>query len=78
MIMPTVGQRVRSKIAIDRFPDFLLDEIGLLGTVIESTEHVIVVKLDEHHDCLDEWENCLNWSADVAEEFWYEFETDFE
>lgn len=72
---PKVGQRVKTTGSIDMFPDYLIDEKGLMGTVDNSDEDGISVKLDKHFDCLNEWDNCIIYGA---WQIFSAYHTDFE
>ena len=79
---PKVGQRVKTKIEIDRYPHFCLDEIGLEGIVTYvdlSPNGCIEVKLDKTFEDLEEWGNCICWywtlsGDDIVRDFWDEIE----
>jgi hypothetical protein len=64
MTIFAVGARVRLKEAADVF-NLGLYPAGTAGTVIEADAqavpgmYVAVIKLDDHFDTLDEWDNCL-------------------
>ena len=71
-----IGLRVKTIKPIDRFPDFLLDETELKGTVNEVNDDGIWVKMDKHIPELDEWDNCINF-PDIEGgmmAFWFDME----
>ena len=71
---PKEGQRVKIISPIDRYPHFLIDELGLEGVVTSTTETTIEVKLDKHFPDLDEWENTIFYDAEIVEHYFNEFD----
>ena len=75
--MPTVGQRVTLVHEADRFPHALVPA-GATGTVNHVDAGMIGVRLDEHVEGLEEWENDLMFYAEqecaegesLARAFW--------
>lgn len=63
-----VGDRVRTKCPIDRYPDFLLNEVGLTGEVIEVQQDFgnVFVKMDRHFPELDYWEGTVQYMQDAC------------
>lgn len=58
---PYIGQRVIAKIAIDRFPQFIV-EVLATGTVSSVSAHhdgVIYVKMDKPIKGCEAWDNCV-------------------
>ena len=55
-----VGTRVRLAGPVDRYPFCLLDA-GTLGVVAVADEDAVGVRLDDHVEGLDEWDNVLRW-----------------
>lgn len=51
-----VGDRVRFKKDVDRFPQTIVRR-GETGTVARNEKGLFTVKLDRHHEALDEWAN---------------------
>lgn len=52
--------KVRLKAAVDRFPHFLANA-GLTGTLIECTDKCATIKMDEHLNGAEEWDNCIHF-----------------
>jgi hypothetical protein len=64
-----VGTRVVSISSIDRFDAFLIDEIGLTGTVeLMNDLGDLMVRLDKHFDELNDDDNCLTYPNDGDED----------
>jgi hypothetical protein len=59
-----VGKRVRLLNDVERFPHGIV-EAGAEGTIV-SFDRIVAVKLDEHHEWLDEWDNELHWYPENA------------
>ncbi|MTJ93586.1 MAG: hypothetical protein F8N36_12080 [Desulfovibrio sp.] len=57
---PPVGARVKLRADADWWPDFQVPA-GAGGTVVQADEAIISVKLDEHVDGAEGWENCIQW-----------------
>lgn len=57
----TVGTRVKLTHDVDRFPHFIADA-GMTGTVSNTDDGVICVKMDEHLAGAEEWGNEIVWS----------------
>ena len=64
--IPTIGERVRTREAIDRFPHFTIDK-DEQGVVDEINEDAIWIRMDRDlgTPCA-EWDNCLVISTDDA------------
>ena len=58
-----VGKHVRLVQQVERF-DAGIAEKGLTGKITEADQYNIYVKLDQHLEWLDEWDNCLMFSPD--------------
>jgi hypothetical protein len=62
--VPQPGERFRLAGPVDRFPHFLAPS-GTSGTVTYAEEHnIICLRMDEHLDGAEEWDNEIVWSAD--------------
>jgi hypothetical protein len=55
-----VGDRVKLKVEIDRYPNFVAPK-GAAGTVAEITSTHIHIKMDEPIRGCEEWDNCIMW-----------------
>lgn len=60
MNYPEVGQRVRLKHRVDRFPEFTVAG-GATGTINEVTDSLVSVKMDELIDGAKDFDNCLHF-----------------
>lgn len=60
VILPEVGQRVRLKHRVDRFPEFSVPA-GSTGTINEVTEGLVSVKLDHPVRGAEDFDNCLHF-----------------
>ncbi len=75
--LPEPGTRVILKSKVDRYPNGLWS-VGETGTVDSSTQGMIALKLDTHYPDLAEWDNCIEFYAEMdgktarqmVEEFW--------
>lgn len=56
----TVGTRVRLVSPADRYPNFIVMPGGM-GTVADVSDECLWVKMDEHIDGAEEWDNCIEW-----------------
>src|SRR6266446_9475397 len=61
---PREGMRVCNVRYIDRHPYFLLNQIGLTGTVTSVEKHLILVKMDESISGCQEWDNAIQLTDD--------------
>lgn len=66
-----VGDRVELARDVDRFPHFLAPK-GLTGVVSSLDEYVITVRLDEHLDGAEDWENEICWETSEQAEYFDE------
>jgi len=57
-----IGQRVRLRRNVERFPHFIAGA-GLTGTVSYVDAAMVGVKMDEHIDGCEEWDNEVMWYA---------------
>jgi len=57
-----VGQRVRLRRNVERYPHFIAGA-GLTGTVSYVDAAMVGVKMDEHIDGCEEWDNEVMWYA---------------
>jgi hypothetical protein len=55
-----VGTRWTLKFDVCRYPSFLA-AAGMIGTVIEADEGLVRLKMDEHLDGAEAWDNCIEW-----------------
>lgn len=69
LIPPQKGMRVRTIAYIDRYPFFLLDQVGLTGMVTSVEEHLILVKMDELIPGCEEWDNEIQLTDDEFGDF---------
>lgn len=60
---PVEGTRVRLRRDVDRYPFFIAPE-GATGTVVECSCDALLVKMDEHIDGCEEWDNEIMWTED--------------
>ncbi len=60
---PKVGARVRLRQDVDRYPHFIARE-GSTGVVSHSDDENFWVKLDDHLDGAEEWDNEVQWFGD--------------
>lgn len=37
---------------------------GMLGTIIELSDRILIIRLDDHRPELEEWDNELVWTSD--------------
>jgi hypothetical protein len=59
--LPPIGARVRLRRDVERYPHFIA-RAGMVGTVTEAdADSGVSVKLDEHLDGAEEWENQVKW-----------------
>lgn len=59
-MIPSVGERVRLKNDVERYPHFIA-RAGSVGTVTESDEELVSVRLDLPLVGAEEWENEVHW-----------------
>jgi hypothetical protein len=57
------GQRVISKCDVDRYPHFVIPE-GSKGTVTSREDHLILVKMDDPIEGMEDWNNELQITDD--------------
>lgn len=65
------GQRVRLKRDVDRYPSFIARK-GLVGTIVSTPgpDHMnLAVKMDEHLNGAEEWDNEIHWIEDLDMEW---------
>lgn len=60
---PRVGTKVRLKRNVERYPHFIAKK-GSTGVVTSSDEDNLWVKMDEHLDGAEEWDNEIQWFDD--------------
>lgn len=68
--VPPDGMRVQCTSSIDRYPHFLA-EGPLTGTVVDHGD-MFVVKVDQHIEGCEEWDNEVSY-CDLVEHFWDEW-----
>jgi len=74
MTKPNVGQRLRLRHNVERFPHFRAPA-GALGTVVsvETGErgqiYSVDVKLDETLKGAEPWDNCIVWDVAAGDDF---------
>lgn len=61
------GDRVELTEYVDRFP-FFCAAPGTQGTVTESSDSLLIVRMDEHIDGCEEWDNELIFNLPDDEE----------
>lgn len=54
------GARVRLTRDVDRYPHFVAPK-GAEGTITKNWDDLIAVKLDEHLEGAEEWDNEVQW-----------------
>ncbi len=59
----TENDRVRLTRNVERFPHFIA-RAGMVGTVTEATEEIVCIKMDEHLDGAEEWDNEVVWTPE--------------
>lgn len=63
--LPQVGDRFKVVKDVERYPYFI-NTTGMTGTVVEVVDHpvwgAIWLKVDQHLDGAEEWDNCIQWS----------------
>ena len=64
LLPPHEGMQVQTIMCIDLYPHFLLDSVGLIGTVTLVEEHLILVKMDEFIPGCEEWDNEIQLTSD--------------
>lgn len=57
---PSIGARITLRDDADWSPDFEVPK-GAKGTVVVANDEMISVKLDEHVDGAENWDNCIQW-----------------
>ena len=65
------GQRVRLKRDVDRYPSFIAKK-GMEGTVVAipgPDDMNLAVKMDDHIDGAEEWDNEVHWIEDLDMEW---------
>lgn len=68
--LPKIGDRIRLRHDVDRYPHFVAKE-GAYGTVTEvefdsNDWGNISAKMDDHLDSCEEWDNSICWNSDMA------------
>lgn len=61
------GDRVRLRRDVERYPHFTVPE-GQTGTVVEASDELIAVRLDEPVEGAEEWDNQLRWYPDMYDD----------
>lgn len=61
--LPKVGDRYVLSREVDRYPHALI-AAGSAGIIVSADKEAIDLKLDEHHEGLEEWDNALVWYSD--------------
>jgi len=64
--LPPVGARARLRHVIDRYPHFSI-EAGATGTVTESSDDLICLRMDRHVEGAEEWDNEVCWTPEDGE-----------
>lgn len=59
---PVVGARVVLRRRIERYPHFAVDPGEGRGTVQLSGERLVSIRMDDHIDGAEEWDNCIAWT----------------
>lgn len=59
-----MGDRVRLRRDVERYPHFIA-RAGMTGTVVIADHDTIAVRMDEHLDGCEEWDNEVIWSDDM-------------
>ena len=58
--LPNPGTRVRLTCNVERYPHFIA-QAGRRGTVIEATEEVFSVRMDDYLPGAEDWQNEVHW-----------------
>jgi hypothetical protein len=58
-MIPELGKRVKLITDIVKFPHFIAKK-GQTGTIVEYTEELVSVKLDETVEGAETWDNCVH------------------
>lgn len=61
-----IGDRVRLRHDVDRYPHFIAPADGT-GVVESISEDVFSVQMDEFIEGAEDWENCVWWMADCED-----------
>ena len=56
-----IGTQIMLRRSIDRFPHFIVEQ-GATGTVVEFSDGLVRVKMDDHIEGCEEWDNEIVWS----------------
>ncbi len=56
----TIGDRVRFKHPVDRFPHFVVPA-GATGEVVTLDEGIAEIRVDDPPEGMEEWENKMQW-----------------
>jgi hypothetical protein len=64
--LPPVGARARLSRIVDRYPHFCIDP-GATGTITESDEQLICLRMDCHVEGAEEWDNEVCWTPEDGE-----------
>lgn len=59
LVQPQEGMYVQNRQPINRFPHFLIDEVGKTGTVVEVSKNLIGVKMDDYIEGCEQWDNVI-------------------
>jgi hypothetical protein len=62
--LPALGWRVRNHAPLDRYPHFLVEAGAVTGMVIEATDDLIVVQLEQLVEGAEEWDNQFTIPSD--------------
>jgi hypothetical protein len=71
--IPEVAQKVRTKIRVDRYPDFYVEQ-GEEGVITVATNNMIAVTLKSYKLEMNEWNGQLQWYDDDMKNFWEDME----
>jgi hypothetical protein len=62
--LPVLGLRARNRVALDRFPHFLVEAGAITGLVIEATDDLIVLQMERPVEGAQEWDNQFTITGD--------------
>lgn len=70
---PKAGERFVLVANVDRYPHFIAVR-GLSGKVVDVSEDVVCLRLDDPLQGSEEWDNEVVWRADEGQDFWKDVE----
>jgi hypothetical protein len=64
--LPPVGARARLSRLVERYPHFSIDS-GATGTITESSDDLISLRMDRHVEGAEDWDNEVCWAPEDGE-----------